>query len=545
MHRPAAVARPGDRRQRRAPGRHRRRAAEAGAHGHAAAASTAIRPSASTSSRNATPTWSRCPATRWTRSRRIRKEPELSGIAGQHHRQPGRERHQLAARAGRGRRHRPGAVDRGAVLLPAPLAVDADGDAGDPDLLRDDAGLHVLHRRHAQHPVDDGPAAGGRHAGRQRRGRGGEHLPGTREACPTSRVLASILGTRHVAIALSAGTLCHCIVFLPNLFGERNFLSIYLSQIAITISVSLLASWLVAVSLIPMISARMKTPPAVRRDDGLIPRLQRRYARPAALDAGASRQERPGHPADHRRQHRADDADQDEHVRRRRRRRSRALLPVEGRLHQGADVGRGPAHREVPRRQPQAATTSTRSTPATASRAGAAPASPSTWTRSTTPSRWSRRSARSCPSRRAPASASATRAVRRRRRAGSERAGAPGRRFDRRRWPNWPTTSCRSWRRRKELRDVRVDTGDQNSELAVQRRSRACGVVRLQRAAGGAASSAWRCAARRCASSAAARPRCRCGCASPAPSSSASRTSPASRCAHRTAGRCRCWRWSR
>ena len=41
----------------------------------------------------------------------------------------------------------------------------------------------------------------------------------------------------HVAIALSAGTLCHCIVFLPNLFGERNFLSIYLSQIAITISV--------------------------------------------------------------------------------------------------------------------------------------------------------------------------------------------------------------------------------------------------------------------------------------------------------------------
>ena len=34
-----------------------------------------------------------------------------------------------------------------------------------------------------------------------------------------------------------AGTLCHCIVFVPNLFGERNFLSIYLSQIAITISV--------------------------------------------------------------------------------------------------------------------------------------------------------------------------------------------------------------------------------------------------------------------------------------------------------------------
>ncbi|MBC7989926.1 MAG: efflux RND transporter permease subunit [Luteimonas sp.] len=100
-----------------------------------------------------------------------------------------------------------------------------------------------------------------------------------REKMPDQPRLASILGTRHVAIALSAGTLCHCIVFVPNLFGERNFLSIYLSQIAITISVSLLASWLVAVSLIPMLSARMKTPPAVRSANGLIPRLQTQYAR--------------------------------------------------------------------------------------------------------------------------------------------------------------------------------------------------------------------------------------------------------------------------
>jgi HAE1 family hydrophobic/amphiphilic exporter-1 len=99
-----------------------------------------------------------------------------------------------------------------------------------------------------------------------------------REKMPDQPRLASILGTRHVAIALSAGTLCHCIVFLPNLFGERNFLSIYMAQIAITISVSLLASWLVAVSLIPMISARLKTPPTVNNPRGLIPRLQTRYA---------------------------------------------------------------------------------------------------------------------------------------------------------------------------------------------------------------------------------------------------------------------------
>ncbi|MQP74937.1 AcrB/AcrD/AcrF family protein [Stenotrophomonas sp. MYb238] len=98
-----------------------------------------------------------------------------------------------------------------------------------------------------------------------------------REKYPGQPAMASIIGTRHVAIALSAGTLCHCVVFLPMMFGEKNIITIYLSQLAVTISVSLLASWLVAVSLIPMLSARMKTPPALKSP--LIGRLQERYAR--------------------------------------------------------------------------------------------------------------------------------------------------------------------------------------------------------------------------------------------------------------------------
>jgi len=100
-----------------------------------------------------------------------------------------------------------------------------------------------------------------------------------RERMPDEPVRASIVGTRSVAIALSAGTLCHCIVFVPNLFGETNNISIFMAQIAITISVSLLASWLVAVSLIPMLSARMQTPKLVHAQDGVIARLQGRYAR--------------------------------------------------------------------------------------------------------------------------------------------------------------------------------------------------------------------------------------------------------------------------
>ena len=99
-----------------------------------------------------------------------------------------------------------------------------------------------------------------------------------REKHPGNPRYASIIGTKHVAIALSAGTLCHCIVFVPNLFGETNQISIFMVQIAVTITVSLLASWLVAISLIPMLSARMKTPPAATARTGMIARMQDRYA---------------------------------------------------------------------------------------------------------------------------------------------------------------------------------------------------------------------------------------------------------------------------
>jgi HAE1 family hydrophobic/amphiphilic exporter-1 len=100
-----------------------------------------------------------------------------------------------------------------------------------------------------------------------------------REKHPGNPSYASVIGTKHVAIALSAGTLCHCIVFVPNLFGETNQISIFMVQIAVTITVSLLASWLVAISLIPMLSARMKTPPAATASTGVIARMQDSYAR--------------------------------------------------------------------------------------------------------------------------------------------------------------------------------------------------------------------------------------------------------------------------
>lgn len=100
-----------------------------------------------------------------------------------------------------------------------------------------------------------------------------------REKYPNDPVRCAIEGTRSVQLAISCGTLTSIIVFLPNLFGSANFVSIYLSQVALSITIALLASWLVAVSLIPMISARLKTPPSVTQAHGFIPALTKHYGR--------------------------------------------------------------------------------------------------------------------------------------------------------------------------------------------------------------------------------------------------------------------------
>lgn len=98
-----------------------------------------------------------------------------------------------------------------------------------------------------------------------------------REKYPDNPMRCAIEGTRSVQLAISAGTLTSIIVFLPNLFGGTNQISIFLGEVAMTITIALLCSWLVAVSLIPMISARLATPPAVTAEHGFIPALSRWY----------------------------------------------------------------------------------------------------------------------------------------------------------------------------------------------------------------------------------------------------------------------------
>lgn len=98
-----------------------------------------------------------------------------------------------------------------------------------------------------------------------------------RQLSPGRPFEATVAGVREVGIATLAGTFSTVIVFLPLVFGEKNQMSIFLVHVAVPIVVAMVASLVVAQTLIPMLAARMPPPPAVSATS-LFGRLQRRYS---------------------------------------------------------------------------------------------------------------------------------------------------------------------------------------------------------------------------------------------------------------------------
>jgi HAE1 family hydrophobic/amphiphilic exporter-1 len=99
-----------------------------------------------------------------------------------------------------------------------------------------------------------------------------------REKYPDRPWYSAVQGTQVVGIAIAAGTLSSVVVFLPNIFGEANQISIFLAQVAIAMSIAHLASWLVAVSLVPMLASKLPPPKFLGRET-VITRLRERYGR--------------------------------------------------------------------------------------------------------------------------------------------------------------------------------------------------------------------------------------------------------------------------
>lgn len=99
-----------------------------------------------------------------------------------------------------------------------------------------------------------------------------------RERYPDRPWYSAVEGTRAVGTAITAGTLTSIIVFLPNVFGEPTPIAIYLTQVAVSMAIAHVASWLVAISLIPMLASKLPPPKFIGKENA-ITRLQRRYGR--------------------------------------------------------------------------------------------------------------------------------------------------------------------------------------------------------------------------------------------------------------------------
>ena len=98
-----------------------------------------------------------------------------------------------------------------------------------------------------------------------------------REREPDKPFAATLTGVREVGLAVIAGTATTIIVFAPIMFGVKADVTVFLTHVAITIMVALLASLLIAQTLVPMLAARISLPRA-RRSGALMARLTDRYS---------------------------------------------------------------------------------------------------------------------------------------------------------------------------------------------------------------------------------------------------------------------------
>ncbi len=70
---------------------------------------------------------------------------------------------------------------------------------------------------------------------------------------------AAIFGAREVGIAVTAGTLTSVVVFLPNIVNE-SFVKPYMYYIGMPIIISLIASLLISLTVIPLLTSKLKAP---------------------------------------------------------------------------------------------------------------------------------------------------------------------------------------------------------------------------------------------------------------------------------------------
>lgn len=75
--------------------------------------------------------------------------------------------------------------------------------------------------------------------------------------------VAAVLGARRVGIAVTAGTLTSVVVFLPNIVNE-SFVAPYMYYIGMPIIISLIASLLISLTVIPLLTSKIPAPKKIK-----------------------------------------------------------------------------------------------------------------------------------------------------------------------------------------------------------------------------------------------------------------------------------------
>ncbi len=100
-----------------------------------------------------------------------------------------------------------------------------------------------------------------------------------RQHAGNSPVAAAVRGTHEVARAIVASTLTTVIVFAPVVVSKSDELAVWLGEVGVTISVTLLFSLLVSLTVITALSIRMTRSGGAVREARWLRGLQRRYQR--------------------------------------------------------------------------------------------------------------------------------------------------------------------------------------------------------------------------------------------------------------------------
>ncbi len=87
---------------------------------------------------------------------------------------------------------------------------------------------------------------------------------------------SAILGAKEVGIAVTAGTLTSVVVFLPNIINE-SFIKQHMYYVGMPIIISLIASLLISLTVIPLLTSKIK-PPSKERKRTVIDALSDKYS---------------------------------------------------------------------------------------------------------------------------------------------------------------------------------------------------------------------------------------------------------------------------